>query len=351
MGRTLRETLAAVRREVEGFDSGANLDRMIEHADAKMANLTSVVPAGPDAQPRRPFTSGQPWREQSFARMTPRQIASLVPTMVPLMWRMQRSGRYYRRSFAPVSDTADPALFDELEALARRLGAVDVAYVTDIPDFEIFAGKAVPHRNAIVFTVEMDRDEIATAPHFRAFHEVAKGYRRLATVSNALTDLLRGHGHAAYPGTALGGLSDYVALAERAGLGAIGYHGLLISPDDGARLRINTIYTSITNLPVRENPHTWVRDFCAMCRNCVRSCPPGAIHDEPRDRPGGGRTCIEYTSCREYFSSNFGCAVCVKVCPFSEAGYDHVKAGFTAAAARRAARRRLPVVEVGSGVA
>jgi epoxyqueuosine reductase QueG len=128
-----------------------------------------------------------------------------------------------------------------------------------------------------------------------------------------------------------------VAVAERAGLGAAGYHGLLIAPASGARLRIGTVYTDIENLPVpASNPHAWVRDFCAGCRRCVRSCPPGAILDSPRPRPGGGATSIDSRTCNDFFSVNHGCAVCVKVCPFSHAGYDVVKAGHDVKAAHNA---------------
>jgi NAD-dependent dihydropyrimidine dehydrogenase PreA subunit len=140
---------------------------------------------------------------------------------------------------------------------------------------------------------------------------------------------MRQNGFAAYPGTALGGLTDYTHLAEVAGLGAIGYHGLLITPQEGARLRINTIYTNITNLPIEaENEHLWVRDFCAMCKKCIRACPVQAIFEQPRPRGDGGMQCIDHAACRDYFNQNYGCAVCLAQCPFSEAGYEKVKARF-----------------------
>jgi len=120
-----------------------------------------------------------------------------------------------------------------------------------------------------------------------------------------------------------------VHLGELAGLGAIGYHGLLITPGQGARLRINTIYTNISNLPLTTtNEHGWVRDFCAMCRKCVRSCPVDAIYDQPQPRGDGGMQCIEHHTCREYFTQHYGCAVCLAVCPFSQVGYDAVKTRF-----------------------
>ena len=118
-------------------------------------------------------------------------------------------------------------------------------------------------------------------------------------------------------------------LAELAGLGAIGYHGLLITPNEGARLRINTIYTNIENLPVQnENEHLWVRDFCALCRKCIRGCPVQAIHTQPRPRGDGGMQCIDHDACRDYFDRNFGCAICLARCPFSEVGYAAVKSRF-----------------------
>ncbi len=131
----------------------------------------------------------------------------------------------------------------------------------------------------------------------------------------------------------LGGITDYVYLAELAGLGAIGYHGLLISPGEGARLRINTIYTNITNLPTpqatgQEHAHLSVRDFCAMCKKCVRKCPVEAIFDEPQPRGDGGMQTIEHATCRDCFTRNYGCAVCLAVCPFSQVGYEKVQARF-----------------------
>nr|AQU14199.1 truncated iron-sulfur cluster enzyme family protein [Hormoscilla spongeliae GUM034]AQU14207.1 iron-sulfur cluster enzyme family protein, carboxy terminus [Hormoscilla spongeliae SP4] len=141
---------------------------------------------------------------------------------------------------------------------------------------------------------------------------------------------MRREGFAACPGLALGGLTDYVYLAEKAGLGAIGYHGLLISPLGGARLRINTIYTNITNLPLEsENEHLWIRDYCSICKKCISKCPPQAIFNEPQPLGDGGMQCIDHNACRGYFQANFGCAICLAVCPFSKAGYDKIKATFT----------------------
>lgn len=174
-----------------------------------------------------------------------------------------------------------------------------------------------------------------------------RGYKNMAVIGNTLARFLRRNGFAAYPGTALGGVTDYVHLAELAGLGAIGYHGLLISPGAGARLRINTIYTNIENLPFQtENEHLWVRDFCAMCHKCVRKCPVNAIYEQPQPRGGGGMQCIDHASCRDYFTRNYGCAVCLAVCPFSQVGYEKVRERFKGNPI--APQFRIPVIEEGA---
>ena len=248
--------------------------------------------------------------------------------MIPLRMRMGQSMRLYDGKFLPRHSEASPEFLSALEGMARKAGTADIRYVR-VPRNAIFRHKGIPHEYAVVITVEMDQTNIATAPSFVAMREVAKGYGNLARIGNQLAGFMRRNGFAAYPGTALGGLTDYTRLAEVAGLGAIGYHGLLITPNEGARLRINTIYTNITNLPIQtENEHLWVRDFCAMCKKCIRGCPVQAIYEQPRPRGDGGMQCIDQAACRDYFNQNYGCAVCLAKYPFSEMGYEKVKERF-----------------------
>ncbi len=312
----------------DGEAKGPSLDSMLAPMDAHLKNFDNLVEPAPESRPRTPFDSDLPRRELSTANLKPKQLLKLLPVMGPLMLGMQKSARMYDGKFRPSKNEAAPEFIAELEKVARAAGAKDIAYVR-VPNNAIFKDKGIPHEYAVVFTVEMDKEPIETSPSFESFYEVAKGYKNLAVIGNKLATMMRAEGFGAYPGTALGGITDYPHLAELAGLGVIGYHGLLISPREGARLRINTIYTNITNLPIDTgNEHLWVRDFCAMCKKCVRSCPAGAIYDEPKPRGDGGMQCIDHGSCRDYFAANFGCAVCLKVCPFSDAGYKKVKAGF-----------------------
>ena len=304
------------------------LDGVLKKMDAHLDNFDTLVEPAPESNPRTPFETEDTPKPALLTKTTLAQKVKFFSRGIPLFWNMQKSAGLYDGNFVPTESEASPEFIAELEQFAREAGAQDIAYVK-VPRDAIFKDKGIPHEYAVVFTVEMDKEPINTSPSFESQYEVAKGYKSLAVVGNKLAKRMREAGFAAYPGTALGGITDYVHLAELAGLGAVGYHGLLISPHEGARLRINTIYTNITNLPIRtENEHAWVRDFCAMCKKCVRSCPVNAIYDEPKPRGNGGMQCIDHDTCRPYFTENFGCAVCLSVCPFSNAGYDKIKAGF-----------------------
>lgn len=312
---------------------GPSLDAMLESTDKHLENFDNLIEPSPLARPRTPFDSGLPAKEMTLANLDAKSRLRVLPKAVPLMLNMQLGARMYDGKFKPTKSEVSPEFLAEFEAFARDLGAKDISYVK-VPDYAIFQGKGLPCPYAIVFTVEMEKEPLQSAPSLACQLEVMDGYKRMANISKKLAQRLRKAGFDGYPGTALGGITDYPLLAELAGLGAIGYHGLLISPNEGARLRINTIYTNITNLPTleargEENEHLWVRDFCAMCKKCIRKCPVEAIYEEPVPRgDNGGMQTIDHATCRDYFTRNYGCGVCLVVCPFSQVGYEKVHAKF-----------------------
>jgi ferredoxin len=314
---------------ISGTGKKPSLDNMLAVFDRELENFQTLVQPDPTSKSRSSFDSPDLTFEQMYmSHMTLRQILAFLSVMIPLRVRMRQSSRLYDGKYLPSRSETTPEFLSTLEVMARMAGAEDIRYVR-VPRNAIFQDKGIPHEYAVVITVKMDKEKLANAPSFDAFLEVAKGYGNLARIGNQLAGFMRNNGFAAYPGTALGGLTDYTHLAEVAVLGAIGYHGLLITPNEGARIRINTIYTNITNLPIQtENEHLWVRDFCAMCKKCIRGCPVNAIYEQPRPRGDGGMQCIDHTACRDYFNQNYGCAVCLAKCPFSEIGYEKIKARF-----------------------
>jgi len=325
--------------------SSPSLDRMLAGFDQELENFTHLIQPAPVSKPRTPFDSPNV-KAKRFSGARPAQIPDLISTMLPLVLKMRQGSKLYDGKFQPTADTASPEFLEKIEKLARQGGARDIRYVK-VPRNAIFKGKGLPYDYAIIFTVEMDKGNMSTAPSFDAFLEVAKGYKRMAIISYKIATLMRKNGFAAYPGTALGGITDYTYLGELAGLGAIGYHGLLITPEEGARVRINTIYTNIKNLPISDqdkNEHLWVREFCAMCKKCIRQCPVNAIFNQPVPRGDGGMQTIDHAACRDYFTQYQGCAICLAACPFSQSGYEKIKASFKGNST--APQFRIPVASV-----
>ncbi len=325
LGNIIKEQFRSTKQEQEISSDDAMLIRM----DDKIHNFDNFIHPLPESKPRTPFGSpNKDGKKRGAALLNVRELFTMLPTALTMTINMQRGSNLYDGKFVPERQRVTDEFISTLEENAYELGVKDLKYVK-VPRNAIFQNKGIPHEYAIVFTVEMDKEPISTAPSFDALHEVMKGYKNISVIANKLVHFMRNTGVGAYPGTALGGTTDYVHLAEIAGLGVIGYHGLLISPTEGARLRIGVIYTNIENLPVQsENEHLWVRDFCAMCKKCIRKCPVNAIFDQPKPRGDGGMQSIDHDACREYFDQNYTCAICLAVCPFSQVGYDKVKERF-----------------------
>ena len=141
-----------------------------------------------------------------------------------------------------------------------------------------------------------------------------------------LTRHLRQKGYGTQGGHPLGGLVLYPPLAVAAGLGWMGRHGLLITPQFGPRQRIGAIFTSIENLPIAENnPHSWIPGFCDKCGRCIRTCPSKAICENPVIHESKRRTHIIREKCLPVFVTQEGCTVCVKECSFNRRSYDDIR--------------------------
>jgi formate hydrogenlyase subunit 6/NADH:ubiquinone oxidoreductase subunit I len=222
--------------------------------------------------------------------------------------------------------TAVPDGFvEEFEAYADSLGATSVGY-TDVREEWVFEDNGVCYDTAVVVTMEMDPDALEEAPSAETLDHVIDSYGSLGDVVEELADYLREHGFAAQTGHPQMGQVHYPTLAEAANLGYRGKHRMIMTPEAGPRVRVGAVYTNATGLPLAEgNDHEWIEDYCDRCNMCVRACPVDAIPEETEWDEAGRMSPIDTEACFEEFSENYGCAVCMKVCPFNRAGYDHVK--------------------------
>jgi epoxyqueuosine reductase len=113
------------------------------------------------------------------------------------------------------------------------------------------------------------------------------------------------------------------ALAQRAGLGWIGKHSNLVSPQFGSWLLLGEILTTL-ELDADE-PGT---DLCGSCSLCIKACPTGAI-TEPY--VVDANRCISYLTIELHRPGDaipdelvpklgnriFGCDDCLDVCPYN----------------------------------
>ena len=250
--------------------------------------------------------------------------------------RLERPGgpslmgdRWYRERH-PVQDKA--LMTGQLKRAARFFGA-DLVGVAELNELWLFANKRsdltpieFPEevRYAVVMAVAMDELGIATSPQGPAAAATGLAYSRMAFIASSLAEFVRNLGYTAIPDGNDGSLS--IPLAIDAGLGQLGRHGLLITPEYGPRVRLCKVFTDLpleTDSPVDFG----VTDFCRGCTLCAEACEADAI---PRDRepswepacrsssPGALKWYVDGEKCYEYWCDNgIDCSTCVSVCPFN----------------------------------
>jgi len=134
----------------------------------------------------------------------------------------------------------------------------------------------------------------------RAVHESAtlfrqKGYRSLPLPAVGPSDQ-----------RFLTSLLSYKHVAELAGLGTIGRHSLLITPEFGPRVRLACLLTEASlepSPPVR-------KEYCTNCDSCIQECPVQALQIPKQ----GEAYSINKFACRTYRQAGLTCSVCMKAC-------------------------------------
>ena len=211
---------------------------------------------------------------------------------------------------------------------ARKLGALH-AGVTRLKNYHLYThvgrgpdyGKPVTlqHAFAIVFTVEMDKRMLDSAPAGPTVMESSQQYLASGTIAVQVAQFIRNLG---YPARAhIDGNYRIVCplVARDAGLGEIGRMGLLMTPSLGPRVRISAVTTDLPlAIDTRKKDFT-MTDFCRQCKKCANICPAGAIPAGDRQEIGGvKRWQINQEGCFTFWcQAGTDCALCVRACPFS----------------------------------
>lgn len=257
-----------------------------------------------------------------------RQMRYIGRLLIGAVYEMAKSASSIKHNPYTGNREIDPDTLQALESYAKDLGISEIGY-TQVNRRYIFKDFKILYKNAMVFTIEMDKDKIKLAPSIPSFIEVFRTYYEVGVIVNKVATFLRERGYNAHAGPAVGGDVNYIPLAMDAGLGYSGKNGLLITKNNGPRVRLAAVYTDIENLPVAQsNPHEWVRDYCQNCNICIEKCPAGAIYMQIKTLADGGPAFIDHTRCAMPFSNDNGCTLCIKYCPFSYIDYHKIKARF-----------------------
>ncbi len=146
-------------------------------------------------------------------------------------------------------------------------------------------------------------------------------HKRMKKRLHAVCDLLREQ----HPGEDFRAFTDTAPvlereMAQRAGLGWVGKHTLLIHPVRGSYFFLGGFATTLEVGGEKESAR--VADHCGSCTRCIDACPTDAITPYSVD----GSRCISYLTIErrgpidEAFFEGigawlFGCDVCQEVCP------------------------------------
>jgi epoxyqueuosine reductase QueG len=197
------------------------------------------------------------------------------------------------------------ALRDEVERIAREEG-MDL--------FGCYSGScAAPltgfawARSVVVFGLGIREKELLLGVRQQSWSRARQFVDLLLDLTGyRISNLLLRHGHESEVISSASAGADLRRLAAIAGVGTIGRHGLVITPEFGPRVRLAGVATAAL-LPGSEQS---VPELCLGCNACAEACPAGAIggsFDEAR--------CREYNLRFERGGSFRKCTLCTDVCP------------------------------------
>jgi len=100
---------------------------------------------------------------------------------------------------------------------------------------------------------------------------------------------------------------SYKHAGQAAGLGKLGWHSLLITPDFGSRVRLSCCLSEAELEPTNADI-TIECDSCGICLDC---CPAGAL-TKPQS---GEQYSINKFACNSFRNASGGCSECMRLCP------------------------------------
>jgi epoxyqueuosine reductase len=205
----------------------------------------------------------------------------------------------------------------EVERIARAGGAalfgvaaVSGAVPAPFRDYPQAVVAAVPLSRGVVATC-VDEPTRLYAYHYRVVNATldgiacrlasfleSRGYETLAVPASQVVDWER-----------VTGAVSHTRLAALAGLGFIGRHNMLVTPEFGAAVRLVSVFTTA---PLDVDA-PGVGD-CGDCDDCREVCPAGAI-GATADAWDRTRCLEKLREFKKRITNQYICGVCVRACP------------------------------------
>lgn len=209
------------------------------------------------------------------------------------------------------------ALSEEIKQLTLDMGATAVGIADFDPQLTFTDAEEFEHKSVVVFLMSMSYDlMIEIGP--KSQEDVHKTYFLLDELATRLAIRISSYGYDARVQANRGEI-PLPAYGQLAGLGELGKHGSLISPERGSAIRISAVSTDMPL--VADGPKDFgIDEICANCDICSRFCPGEAIPSQKVNVDGMVRWQIDTPACHPHFLRLYGCKICLSVCPMNARG-------------------------------
>jgi len=232
---------------------------------------------------------------------------------------------YNHPPLCPVAERRRDAPAEQLAAETKAFALsheADAVGIAAMDPLYVFEGYTIEEPWVIVLALAHNYERLRQVPSDETngvgVCDIGDQYARGTRSSYALANWIRSQGYnaQAFPGP----MADALLLippAIASGLGELGKHGSLISPQFGAGVRLAGVTTDmplVKTTPIRFGAD----DFCQSCQACTRACPPAAIQEQKQTVRGVERWYVDFDKCIPYFAEAASCGICIATCPWTK---------------------------------
>lgn len=216
---------------------------------------------------------------------------------------------------------------DQRYVYSHDLDGKALAFEDVAEPYEAEDRRVIPSRCqwVVSYAVRMSGEAIKRAPTALAQAASSMAYSNLTQLGSSLAEFIRRMGYAAIP--MVNDTAASIPFAVESGLGELGRHNRLITPEYGPLVRLGKLFTDLP-LELDRPIDAGILEFCRSCGKCAEACPAGALSFDdgpsfetrgPWNNPGHQAWFEDSPKCYTYLNQlATTCMICFSVCPFSK---------------------------------